>query len=108
MIAPSVMLVQGVHAIANAAPARSGPPRPAKRVNDAECHWKLRASTKGVARKATPIKTIKTPPAVRRVSMLSVSREPIWVAVRPSRMKIVEKLAMNKRLGPKTLRVPAC
>jgi hypothetical protein len=33
---------------------------------------------------------------------LSCSVEPTPVAVSPSRMKIVEKLAMNSRLGPST------
>ena len=46
------MLVQGVHAIANAAPATSGPPRPARRSSDSECHSRLNMPTNGVARKS--------------------------------------------------------
>ena len=102
------MLVHGVHAIANAAPASNGPPRPASLVSDSECHWKLSASTNGVARNIAPIATISTPPAVRSVPMWLFSSEPTCVAVSPSRMKISEKLATNSRLGTSTRRVPAC
>ncbi len=44
------MLVQGVQAIAKAAPAISGPPRPARRSSDSECHSRLSTRTNGVAR----------------------------------------------------------
>ena len=56
------MLVQGVHAIANAAPATSGPPRPARRSSVSECHSRLSTRTNGVARNTTPIAMISAPP----------------------------------------------
>jgi len=41
------------------------------------------------------------------VARFFASSEPIAVALRPSRMKIVEKLAMKSRLGASTRRQPA-
>ena len=100
------MLVQGVHAIAKAAPATSGPPRPARRSSDSECHSRLSMPTNGVARNTTPIRMISTPPICSSACLWVLSVEPMTVAERPSRMKISEKLAMNSRLGTSTRRAP--
>ena len=100
------MLVQGVHAIANAAPATTGPPRPARRSSDSECHSRLNARTNGVARKITPSAMMTTPPICSSVCLWVSSADPRAVALKPSRMKIEEKLAMNSRLGTSTRRAP--
>ena len=105
-IAPSVMLVHGVQAIANAAPATSGPPRPARRSSESGCHSRFSRPMNGVARNMTPITMINTPPTCWRVCLWALSAEPITVALMPSRMKISEKLAMNSRLGTSTRRAP--
>ena len=49
---------------------------------------------------------ITTPPAYSSVCLWSLRLEPMTVALRPSRMKISEKLAMNSRLGTSTRRAP--
>ena len=68
------MLVQGVQAIANAAPATSGPPRPARRSSVSECHSRLNMPMNGVARKTRPIRMITTPPICSSSSLCVVQR----------------------------------
>src|SRR5947209_7530361 len=100
------MLVHGVQAIAKAAPATSGPPRPARRTSDPQRHSQLSMRTNGVARNSTPIATISAPPTCARTCLCAFRVEPMTVALRPSRMKMAEKLAMNSRLGTSTRRTP--
>jgi hypothetical protein len=49
---------------------------------------------------------ITTPPACSSSCLWATRLEPITVALSPNRMKIVEKLAMNSRLGTSTRRTP--
>ena len=60
-MAPSVGPTHGVQAIANAAPATTGPPRPAFSMSVSGCHSRLIRATKTEAMKKTPITMIATP-----------------------------------------------
>ena len=60
-IAPSVGPMQGVQAIAKAAPATIGPPLPARSISASTCHSRLSRATKREATKSTPIAMIRAP-----------------------------------------------
>jgi hypothetical protein len=62
----------------------------------------LRRFTNSAATKKTPIAMMTAAATFSSAPRLSWSLEPRPVAVGPRRMKIVEKLAMNSRLGPST------
>ena len=62
--------------------------------------------TNGAATKNSPIATIRIAETFCNVSLCSLSVEPTAVAPSPSRMKIVEKLSTNSRLGTSTRRTP--
>ena len=99
--------MQGVQAIAKAAPATIGPPLPARSSSASTCHSRFSRVTKREATKRTPIATIRAPEILVSSSLWSCRVEPRPVAVSPSRMKIAEKLATKSRLGPSTRRQPA-
>jgi hypothetical protein len=96
--------MQGVQAIAKAAPATTGPPLPARASRASTCHSWFSRVMKRVETKKTPMSTISAPEILVSSSLLSCRTEPSPVAVRPSRMKIAEKLATKSRLGPSTRR----
>ena len=62
--------------------------------------------TNGAATKNTPIATISTAETFCNASRWSLRVAPTAVAPSPSRMKIVEKLSTNSRLGTSTRRTP--
>ena len=98
--------MHGVQAIAKAAPATTGPPRPARCISAPTWNSRFRRVTNGAATKKTPIATISTAETFSSVSRWSLSVAPTAVAPSPSRMKIVEKLSTNSRLGTSTRRAP--
>ncbi len=83
-IVPSVGPTQGVHANANAAPAISGPPDPARDISASGRHSRLSLGTNGVSTKSTPSRMITTPATLSSVPRQSCSVEPRPVAVIPS------------------------
>ena len=99
--------MQGVQAIAKAAPATIGPPLPARSSRASTCHSRLSRVMKSEATKSTPMAMISAPEIFVSSSLWSCRIEPRPVAVRPRRMKIAEKLATKSRLGPSTRRQPA-
>ena len=99
--------MHGVHAIANAAPATIGPPLPARSSRASTRHSLFSLTTKSWATKSTPMAMIRTPAILSSVSWFCRSVCVSPTAVRPRRMKITEKLAMNVSEGGTTLRQPA-
>ena len=100
--------MHGVQAIANAAPATTGPPRPARSQQRSTCH--SRPSARDERRRHEEHAQHDDDRAAETCSsvcLFLISAEPIAVAPSPSRMKIDEKLAMNSRLGTSTRRAPA-
>ena len=81
-------------------PATTGPPLPAR---SAARRRATRGSARGRTerrRRSAPIAMIRAAgDLVERARWCSLSVDPIPVAVRPSRMKIAEKLATKRRLG---------
>ena len=96
--------MHGVQAIANAIPATSGPPLPARAISASTCHSRFRRATNRLATNRTPMAMITAPAIFSSVSRWSWSVCPSPVAVSPSRMKMVEKLATKTRLGTSTRR----
>ena len=86
----------GVHAIANAAPATSGPPLPARCASASMCHSRFSIGTNSASRNSTPIAMIATPATFSSVWRLSDSALPMPVAVIPSRMKIALNVRMKR------------
>ena len=99
--------MQGVQAIAKAAPATIGPPLPARSSSPSTCHSRLSRVTKSEETKSTPMAMISAAEILVSVWLLSLKKEPRPVAVSPRTMKIAEKLATKSRLGPRTRRQPA-
>ena len=101
------MLVQGVHAIANAAPGdqRSAAPGQAQQRLGMPLAVE-HADERRRQEDERPSRRSRSPPTCSSVCLWAFSAEPIAVALSPSRMKIVEKLAMNSRLGTSTRRAP--
>ena len=99
--------MQGVQAIAKAAPATIGPPLPARSISASTCHSRLRRATKSEATKRTPMAMISAAEifSAARGGPGGWSRAP--VAVSPRTMKIAEKLATKSRLGTRTRRQSA-
>ena len=83
-IAPSVGPTHGVQATANAAPATSGPPEPARDMSASGCHSLLSLGTNGVSTKNTPSAMIIAPATLSSVPRESLSVDPMPVAVMPS------------------------
>src|SRR3954447_16443481 len=83
-IEPSVGPMHGVQATANAAPATSGPPEPARLISESGRHSLLRIGMNGVSRKKTPSSTITAPAILSSVPLELYSEEPSPVAVMPS------------------------
>lgn len=94
--------MQGVQAKANAAPATSGPPLPARCMSASTCHSLFSRVTKKEATKRTPIAMIKAAAILSSASRWSLSSDPILVAPMPSRMNTAEKLPQKIRLGTRT------
>ena len=103
-IAVRVGPTHGVQATANAAPATSGPPFPARSISASTRHSALSLVMNSVATKKMPIAMIRTPAILLSVSMLVRSACEIPVAESPRTMKIVEKLAMKISDGGSTVR----
>ena len=76
--------MHGVHATANAAPATSGPPDPARLISASGRHSLLRIGMNGVSRKKTPSAMITAPAILSSVALELCSVEPRPVAVMPS------------------------
>ena len=53
--------MHGVQAIANAIPATSGPPLPARSISASTCHSRFRRATNRLATKRTPMAMISDP-----------------------------------------------
>ena len=103
MIAPRVGPVHGVHAIANAAPATIGPPRPARCISASTCHSREKRGTNGASTNSTPIAMMMPPHTFNAAGPVSAPRNACCPS-RPRVMKIAEKVATNIRLGPITRR----
>ncbi len=99
----SVGPTHGVQATANARPAITGPPAPAREISASGRHSRLRRGTKGVSRKKTPIATMTIPAARSSVCLESRSVEPIEVAVMPSATNMIvndrQKIAAGQRIA---------
>ena len=76
--------MHGVHATANAAPATSGPPLPARLISASGRHSLLSIGMNGVSTKKTPSRTIIAPAILSSVPLELCSVDPIPVAVMPS------------------------
>ena len=76
--------MHGVQAKANAAPAISGPPEPAREISASGRHSRLSFGTNGVSRKSTPSAMMTAPATLSSVPRESCSAEPSPVAVMPS------------------------
>src|SRR3954468_15802757 len=83
-IEPSVGPTHGVQATANAAPATSGPPEPARVISASGRHSRLSLGTNGVSTKKTPSGMITAPATLSSVLRELLSVEPRLVAVIPS------------------------
>ena len=71
---PSVGPTHGVHATANAAPAISGPPEPARDISASGRHSRLSFGTNGVTRNSTPSAMITAPATLSSVPRPSWQR----------------------------------
>ena len=98
-IEPSVGPMHGVQATANAAPAISGPPLPAREMSASGRHSRFRRGTNGVSRKKTPSAMITAPAILSSVPFASCSVLPSPVAVIPSATNTVVKLRQKTIAG---------
>ena len=64
--------MQGVQAIAKAAPATIGPPLPARSSNASKCHSRLRRRTKSWATKRIPMAMIRAAGDLRQQALVFV------------------------------------
>ncbi len=99
--------MQGLQAIAKAMPATIGPPLPARESSACTCHSLFSLVMKSEPTKRAPIAMISQPEIFVSSGLFSERNEPRPVAVRPSRMKIAEKLATKVSAGGTTLRQSA-
>ena len=101
-IAPSVGPTHGVHANANAAPAISGPPEPAREISASGRHSRFRRGTSGVITNSRPSAMMTTPAILSSVPRESWSVEPRLVAVMPSATKTTVKDRQKTIAGSST------
>ena len=96
---PSVGPTHGVQANANAAPAISGPPDPARDISTSGRHSRLSLGTNGVSTNSTPSAMMITPAILSSVPRPSCSVEPSPVAVIPSATKTTVKDRQKTNAG---------
>ena len=101
-IEPSVGPTHGVQANANAAPATSGPPEPAREISASGRHSRFRRGTNGVITNSTPSATMTTPATTSSVPRESCRVEPRPVAVMPSATKTTVKARQKTIAGSST------
>ena len=102
-MAPSVGPTHGVQATANAAPATSGPPEPARPISASGRHSRFSRGTNGVITNNRPSATMIDPATRSSVSRWSWSVEPRPVAVMPSATKTTVNERQNVSAGITTL-----
>ena len=108
-VEPSVGPTHGVQATANAAPATSGPPLPARLISASGRHSRFSLGTNGVRRKSTPSAMITAPATLSSVPRESCSAEPSPVAVMPRATKTTVNARQKTIAGSKTrARCPRC
>ena len=103
-MAPSVGPMHGVQANANAAPAMSGPPDPARLISASGRHSRLSLGTNGVSRNSTPSAMMTAPATLSSVPRESWSAEPSPVAVMPSATNTTVNDRQKTIAGSRTFR----
>ena len=98
-IEPSVGPMHGVQATANAAPAISGPPLPARCMSASTRHSRLSRRMNGVSTKKAPSTMIMTPAICSSMPRWSLSVEPTPVALIPSATNTIVKSGRTSRRG---------
>ena len=94
--------MHGVQANANAAPAISGPPVPAREISASGRHSRLSFGTNGVRTNSTPSAMMTAPAILSSVPRESCSVEPSPVAVIPSATKTTVNDRQNTIAGSST------
>src|SRR3954452_13888729 len=99
----SVGPTHGVQATANARPAITGPPAPAREISASGRHSRLSFGTNGVSRKKMLIERITMAAARSSVCLESRRVEPRQVAIMPSAMNMIvndrQKIAAGHRIA---------